>query len=733
MVKIPTYDGAVQRTTSSGQGAQGFSGGQIGVASDTGLSAFGKGVANMGASLNRIELDKMKKEATLWNSTSYEKVFTEYNEWQDKQESEYENPGAKGFTNDALAKFQEISDKYLGEAPNKYAIQEWKQRMNSFKMQVFKQSTAFEAEETLEYQKDQFNETVQAMGIRASINPEGWDLNTYQSSIKQILNGLDTKETDGIEGYSNLWNKNSLKAAEDKALAYIAETMITSVIDEGDPLKISMIKEMFETGRFAKVLDADKHQALKNKAFGIKQAIDKEEKRKFEVQIEDNLANVSSQGEGVHELSEEQFKYYYGENNAQYGDYLRKFDVGKKIYTHTTAISTMDLNGMSEYVNKLPDTTADQKLIKSEMAKKATQMVELMESDAVVYAQTYRKDIATKLKSDDLATRMEGYNAIIEMQESFGIRGEDKVLLGDVERSRLSQTFMDANIADKEAIQGFVLQLKNEYGDYFDDVMAELIIHGKLDKNVAAAMMYIDDPDFGSIFEASRMKLDSNALARADSETINATIQADFIAIRQALTKTNANAIPMVDGWQNLITKMVKMKVSQGMEVNEAISQVTEQYITGKYHIGEDFIVPKLSPNTNLDISQFKSVANNVLETISQSDLDFEILNSGNVTLDTYGQSTGQYKSIQGELRATNTKWRNTADGTGVELVYDFGENGYYPVYFTGPVDPPGTQGTKQKVVLSFEDMRTRITNDNIKVMEDIISYTKDGKPYIQF
>ena len=30
-------------------------------------------------------------------------------------------PGAKGFTNDALGKFQELSDKYLGEAPNKYA------------------------------------------------------------------------------------------------------------------------------------------------------------------------------------------------------------------------------------------------------------------------------------------------------------------------------------------------------------------------------------------------------------------------------------------------------------------------------------------------------------------------------------------------------------------------------------------------------------------------------------
>jgi hypothetical protein len=163
MVKIPTYDGSVQRRSSTGQGAQGFSGGQIAVASDTGLTSFGKGISNMGETMAKIEVDKMKKEATLWNSTSYEKVFTEYNEWQNKQETEYEKPGAKGFTNDALGKFQELSDKYLGEAPNKYAIQEWKQRMNTFKMQVFKQATAFEAEETLEYQKDQFNETIESI------------------------------------------------------------------------------------------------------------------------------------------------------------------------------------------------------------------------------------------------------------------------------------------------------------------------------------------------------------------------------------------------------------------------------------------------------------------------------------------------------------------------------------------------------------------------------------------
>lgn len=732
MVKIPTYDTSVNRVGKSDQGAQGFSGGQIQVASDTGLTSFGRGIQNMGETMAKIEVDKMKKEATLWNSNSYEKVFKEYNEWQDKHETEYEAKGAKGFTTDALAKFQELSDKYLKESPNKYAIQEWKQRMNQFKMTVFKQATTFEAAETLAYQKDQLDETVQGIALRAANEPEGWDSAVYQNAITQIIDGLDSKDTEAIEGYSNIWSKKNLKAAKDKALAYIAETMIESAIDEGDPFKIGLMKEYFESGRFAKVLNADKHQALKNKLYGIKGAIDKELKRQFEVKIEDNLSGYQDEGKPVHEITEAEFKYFYGNNNANWGDYQRKVKIGNTLYTHTQAISTMDLEGMSNYVNDLPGVTADEKLIKSEMAKKASGMIELMASDSVLYAQKYRKDIYNKIQSEDKATRMQGYFSLLEMQENFGIRGQDKVLLGDSERSRLTQTFMDATIADKESIQAFVIQLKDDYGDYFDDVMAELIIHGNLDKNVAASMMYINDPDFGQIFQAARATIDKNNLAKTDLTTIKESIQSTMLPIRQALTKTNANAIAMVDGWQNVIEKMVMLKVGQGKDVNDAISEVTGQFLDSKFHVGEDFIVPKTNPNTKLDISQFKSVANNMLETLNQSGLDFEILLAGNVTLDTYGQSTGQYKSVQNSLRSTNTKWRNTADGKGIELVYDFGENGYYPVYFNrGSVSPDG-KGGKQKIIIDFDTMREKIQNENIKVMEDVISY-HNGVPYVKF
>ena len=46
MVKIPTYDD-MKKVPMSDQGATGFTGGQIAVASDTGLQSFGRGTQNM--------------------------------------------------------------------------------------------------------------------------------------------------------------------------------------------------------------------------------------------------------------------------------------------------------------------------------------------------------------------------------------------------------------------------------------------------------------------------------------------------------------------------------------------------------------------------------------------------------------------------------------------------------------------------------------------------------------
>ena len=719
MVKIPTYDTQIQKRTSTGEGAQGFSGGQIAVASDTGLQDFGRGVRNLASNLKTIEVNRQKKEATLWASSSYEKVYKEYSEWEKEAEINYEKSGAKGHTEKALKKFQEISDKYLAEAPNQYATQEWKLKMNQFKMQVFKDATGFEAAETLEHQKDQLQETVESMAIRAAENPEAWKAGQFQATVEQIINGLaDNKDTENIEGYNNLWSKSKLKNAKEEALAYIAETMIQSVIDEGDTAKINQVKEMFENGRFKQVLTAEKHQALRNKLFGLSGAINKAERKKFEIKLEDNVVNIAENGVPTHEVTKEEFDHWYGKNNAQWVEYERQVKKYEQVYIGTSAMATMTPNGMADYIDKLPTVTADQKEIKTLMQEHAQKMIKLMDSDPIQFASRYRKDIFKKIQSDDNATKQQGLFELEQMQIGFGKQPSEVMFLGDSERERLVTYFSDPANSDAQKIGFMIQEMKEEYGNYFDDVMAELVLSGKLDPTLSAAMMYADDNDFGLLFQSARIPVDTSNLAENTMKDINIGMHSKFEDIRKAITETNPEAIPMLDGWQNLIEKRALL-LAKNMDASQAVDQAYQQFVSDKFHIGADFLVPKqikdgnkIIPLGDYGINQFQEVLNNYVKGISNSEeANLSILLAGDADLDAAGTNDGSYKTIQRKVLEGNTRWRMTPDGKGVELVWNFQEKGHYPVYIMD-------NGKERKISFNYLKLVEKIDQQGIEKKE---------------
>ena len=719
MVKIPTYDTQIQKRTSTGEGAQGFSGGQIAVASDTGLQDFGRGVRNLASNLKTIEVNRQKKEATLWASSSYEKVYKEYSEWEKEAEINYEEAGAKGHTEKALKKFQEISDKYLAESPNQYATQEWKLKMNQFKMQVFKDATGFEAAETLEHQKDQLQETVESIAIRAAENPEAWKAGQFQATVEQIINGLaDNKDTENIEGYNNLWSKSKLKNAKEQALAYIAETMIQSVIDEGDTAKINQVKDMFDKGRFKQVLTAEKHQALRNKLFGLSGAINKAERKKFEIKLEDNVVNIAENGVPTHEVTEEEFNHWYGKNNAQWVEYQRQVKKYEQVYIGASAMATMTPNGMAEYIDNLPTVTADQKEIKTLMQEHAQKMIKLMDDDPIQFASRYRKDIFNKIQSDDKATKQQGLFELEQMQIGFGKQPSEVMFLGDTERERLVTYFSDPANSDAQKIGFMIQEMKEEYGQYFDDVMAELVLSGKLDPTLSAAMMYADDNDFGLLFQSARIPVDTSNLDENTMKDINIGMQAKFEDIRKAITETNPEAIPMLDGWQNLIEKRALL-LAKNMDANQAVDQAYQQFVSDKFHIGADFLVPKqikdgnkIIPLGDYGINQFQEVLNNYVKGISNSEeANLSILLAGDADLDAAGTNDGSYKTIQRKVLEANTRWRMTADGKGVELVWNFQEKGHYPVYIMD-------NGKERKISFDYLTLVEKIDQQGIEKTE---------------
>jgi len=707
--KIPTYD---RQVGMSDQGISGFSGGEIAQISDTGLQSFGRGVSNLAGSLATIEKDRMRKEATLWVSENYEDLHQKYVKREVELQNEDQTLDGKGFVTKSLQEFQKLSDEKLKQAPSKMAGESWKQQMNQYKMSAFNSAIKYESQKRLKYQQDSLTKTGNGMALRYAEDPTAWG--SITGSFDQILNGLaDSPETEAIEGYSNLWNKTTLKAAKEKGLAYIAETGISAIIDEGDKAKLDFIKKQMDNGVFDKVLAADKLLALKNKANGVINQVTAADKAKFGIKLNDNVANISENGNAVHEVTEAEFDYYYGKGNSQWVEYQEKLKVANGVYTAVTALTGMNLAEQGDYIKNLPSTTAVEKDIKEAAIKQQANMVKLMDEDPVMYAAKYRKDIFNKLDSNDRATVQEGLFQLEQMQKGFGKQQSDVVYLSDNQRNALISTLTSPDNADKESVQLLITNYKELYGDYFDNIMAELVIKGKMDNSLAAAMMYVDDiHNFGEIFQAARMKVDNNAIAEADKNTIKAEIQSEFIPIRQALTRHNTAAIPMVDGWQNLITKMVAVRVAKGEEVNDAISSVMKRFINDKFMVTENFIIPKSVNAGNYSESAIESATKSVIQNLKDSDI--EVLMSGNPTMDKIGidPKVGNYASIQKGSLETNTTWRNTADGSGIELVWAFDERGTYPVY-----QMDGESG-KSKIVITWENLDTIMAGLKFQVID---------------
>jgi hypothetical protein len=260
--------------------------------------------------------------------------------------------------------------------------------------------------------------------------------------------------------------------------------------------------------------------------------------------------------------------------------------------------------------------------------------------------------------------------------------------------------------------------MKEEYGNYFDDVMAELVLSGKLDPTLSAAMMYADDNDFGLLFQSARIPVDTSNLAENTMKDINIGMQAKFEDIRKAITETNPEAIPMLDGWQNLIEKRALI-LAKNMDANQAVDQAYQQFVSDKFHIGEDFLVPKqikdgnkIIPLGDYGINQFQEVLNNYVKGISNSEeANLMILLAGDADLDAAGTNDGSYKTIQRKVLEANTRWRMTPDGKGVELVWNFQEKGHYPVYIMD-------NGKERKISFNYLTLVEKIDQQGIEKEE---------------
>jgi len=704
MVKIPTYDD-MKKVPMSDQGATGFSGGQIGVASDTGLQSFGRGVQNMATNLKNIEVDKQKKSAELWVGESNEKLYREFNEWEKQFQIDDDSVDGKGSTTQYLDKFQELSDKYLKESPNKYATQAWKKTMNNFKLEVFKSGAQYEAARLLLYQTESLNDIKDGKVYKVVENPAAWGV--VIDSYTQLIDGLeDSPETKGIEGYANIWSDVKRKAELEDGLNYIAKTAIDAILDEGDASKIKLLKAMFDKGNFKKYMDAEEYLGYKNKIEQWEKGVSKLEIAKFEKNAKDSLDVAIETGTPKHDLKEADFIAIYGKETGEvkFFEYDNAIKLVKKSWATSATITSgnMSKTEIREYVKNLPRDSSDNIAISDHVHKVESDMEKQMEENPVGFIQKYHKSLFKKLISDDAVTVQAGISEFIQFQKNYGVKDID--ILGNDHRQEIVRTIMDPN-ANAESIGVIMAGMRTKYGDHFDTVMANLINKADLNGMVAASLMYYNEPEFNEIFSISKLKLDTKGMDTVAGD-ISKDVFAAFEPIYQALTGGNIKNTPMVDGWKALIEKAVLARIKSNPQLNtsDVVNQVMATYIDSKYFVTDEFIVPK--QETSYDADAIEMVAEKYIEDIKNTDL--VVLLSGNEMRDKIFNNTEGGESFLAKMQkdniSVNTRWRNKADGTGIELVWHF-DAGNFPVYEKVPLSEFEKDGTgEQQIEITWEE-----------------------------
>ena len=573
---------------------------------------------------------------------------------------------------------QEFADAILLKAPNDDAANLFKQKINSYKLQVFNGATQHEATMQLFEQKSQLENIANGLALRAVENPEKFAL--ILEELNGVLNGLDVKGTDKIEGYINIWNQKTLGTESKTKRAFIAETMIQGIIDSGDEIRINKIKEMIENKDFDKIIDADKLIGFKNKINGIKDKIHKGKQFDFKVQMNDNIQAMENTGEITHNFSDKEIEYYLGDDkeSGAVTEYKYKLDIARTVHNEIQKLSMMNGTDAGNYVTTLPQTTTKESIVREKLIGHFSRMSKLMNGDPVTFASEFRKDISEKLNSKDSSIKQDGMKELENMQLDWGVLPSNIKLLSNSERASLVEMISNFTVNDSQNVQALVTQLKSDYGNYFDDVMAELVLDGKLSPLLSAAMMYSNDIDFPQLFMAARLTIDTKNI---DSTIINDSkneVRELFLPIRSALTVANMNALPLVDGWQNLIEKRVLAVLAKDptQDYKTVVENEFKRYVTDKFFITEQFLVPR--QETNFEAEELTAAADLYVEKLKDTDL--ELLMSGDVTLDAIGLNQHWFETYQKENLKANVMWRNTGDGKGIELVFHFEGQGTYPV-----------------------------------------------------
>lgn len=746
MVKIPTFDSEFKKRTGVTDAFSGFSGGEIQVASQK--TNIGSSLFKSAAHIDQYQKVKNEREGRIWLS----KTKSDLTIWMADEEVRIkkENPNidGDGHTKMMIDSFKKKSDELKKTAPNDWANDSWEIAHNTLLGVTYGNATSYEATQTIKADFIKIDEAVDAAAEVAIGNPSIMDVQIKE--LEKIFDTFDDKKTSGIEGFGGRINAKALSQYKKEKIQKLITTTIDSIVNEGNEESIALAKKWLEDKTYSKYLDADTIVSLKKQL----ETRSTEQSGRFiedtKTMIQENISHTLETGEAKHDGVIERIISIHGEDSTQEAQYVDNIKMYKTMFNNKKEISFMNEGEMNK---KIEEADTKQKLgnekdikIFQHLVAEKQKFEKLLKEDPTEWAKRYRPELYKKLTSsveleidgqDDageaIAVRSLAYKELIDEQQKWGVASWNlKIWSKDDAASFANKINNTTNAMEAKQLIEFI---KQEHGEYWEIGFNQMVQGKFLDGRWVAAIQYLDDAEWETIINRSIInKVDESQLKGsqlAEVKGIKDEVSGKFFEISTALTGNNANALEFVQNWQELVTNFAVNSYLAGEKNAGAIA--FEKLVDNKFHISEGYLIPKggfMTTSTGLKVENTLKKANydgalkNFIDT-EVSKMDLVSMKSGSVE---GVLEEEDYQEFDKANFQENVVWRNTADGSGLELIWsnDFGD---WPV--ASKVGP--AQGETERIFMSWDDLNKYTLSVTTGDPNDSFSYTKDGKPYIQF
>jgi len=746
MVKIPTFDSEFKKRTGVTDAFSGYSGGEIQVASQK--TNIGSSLFKSAEHIDKYQKVKNEREGRIWLS----KTKSDLTIWMADEEVRIkkENPNidGDGHTKMMIDSFKKKSDELKKTAPNDWANDNWEIAHNTLLGVTYGNATSYEATQTIKADFIKIDEAVDAAAEVAIGNPSIMDVQIKE--LEKIFDTFDDKKTSGIEGFGGRINAKALSQYKKEKIQKLITTTIDSIVNEGNEESIALAKKWLEDKTYSKYLDADTIVSLKKQL----ETRSTEQSGRFiedtKTMIQENISHTLETGEAKHDGVIERIRSIHGEDSTQEAQYVDNIKMYKTMFNNKKEISFMNEGEMNK---KIEEADAKQKLgnekdikIFQHLVAEKQKFEKLIKEDPTEWAKQYRPELYKKLTSsveleiegqedagEAVANRSLAYKELVDEQQKWGVASWNlKIWSKDDAANFANKINNTTNAMEAKQLIEFI---KQEHGEYWEIGFNQMVQGKFLDGRWVAAIQYLDDAEWETIINRSVInKVDESLLKGtqlAEVTAIKDDISGKFFEISTALTGTNDNAREFVQNWQELVTNFAVNSYLAGDK--NAGDIAFEKLVDNKFHISEGYLIPKegfITTSTGLK----------VINTLEKKDYDGALENFKDTEISKMDLVSMKSGSVLGELNQIdyqefdkanfkeNVVWRNTADGSGLELIWsnDFGD---YPV--ASKVGP--AQGETERIFMSWDDLNKYTLSVKTGDPNDPFSYTKDGKPYIQF